>query len=209
LTRHDKFDISFGINKNKKVIMWLGDIEKLPENEQLRLYFYNIDSDHDIDSQFYDAQIHRKFPDSIKEAEILMQKSKINKIFHKKFGFNLFKKVFQDDDIDEVLKQVEKYSKIIMNQEEHFKLYIIEWNDILIKDIDKNKLIKFLQSREIEIKRSGNSLGEIKLLEKLIQKEMTNDNIIFSYFVLSDLRVLSAHKNCKVKLSDSLIGTVL
>ena len=189
--------------------MWLGDIEKLPENEQLRLYFYNIDSDHDIDSQFYDAQIHRKFPDSIKEAEILMQKSKINKIFHKKFGFNLFKKVFQDDDIDEVLKQVEKYSKIIMNQEEHFKLYIIEWNDILIKDIDKNKLIKFLQSREIEIKRSGNSLGEIKLLEKLIQKEMTNDNIIFSYFVLSDLRVLSAHKNCKVKLSDSLIGTVL
>lgn len=201
---HDKFDICFGINKNKKVIMWLGDVENLPEKEQKHLYPFNIDSDHDIASQFYDAQILRKISDSVKEVEILMQKSKINKIFDKKFGFNLFKEVFQDDDVDEVLECVKKYSKIVMNQEEYFKAYIIEWNDILIKDIQKIELIKFLKSKEIETKKDGHSLGEIKLLEKLIQKEMTNNNIIFPYFVLLDLRDWSGHNGLEVKFKDSL-----
>ena len=205
---HNKFDIPFGINKNKKVIMWLGDIEKLPEKEeQSYLYSFNIDSDHDIASDFYEAQINKKFIDRIKEVEILLQKSKINKIFCKKFGFNLFKEVFQDDDngIDEVLKQAEKYSKIIMNQEADFKVYITEWKDILIGDIQKTELIKYLQSQKIKTKKDKNDLGEIKLLEKLVQEKITKDNIIFPYFVLSDLRNWSSHDNgFKIKFNDSL-----
>lgn len=202
---HDKFNIPFGINKNKKIIMWLGDLEKLPKNEQLYLSSFNIDSDHDIASQFYDAQINGEFPDSIKEVEMLMQKAKINKIFYKKFGFNLFKEVFQDNDMDEVLKQVEKYSKIIMNQKEHFESYIREWNDILIKDIQKDELIQFLQSEKIETKdKDGKNLGEIKLFEKLIQEKIAKDNIILPYYVLSDLRIWAAHKGCKTQFNDSL-----
>ena len=172
--------------------------------EQSYLHSFNISSDHDIASQFYDAQIHRKFPDSIKEVEILMQKLKINKIFHKKFGFNLFKEVFQDDVVDEVLTQVEKYSKIVMNQEEDFKTYITEWNDMLVGDIDKNNLTKFLKSQNIETKKGKNKLGEIKLLEKLIQEKITKKNIISPYFILNDLRDYSSHMNCKINLNDVL-----
>jgi len=217
---HDEFDIPFGINKNKRVIMWLCDVEKLPEEElgdefldktedellkeQSYLYSFNINSDHDIESQFYDAQILKKFPDPIIEVEILMQKTKINKIFNKKFGFNLFKNTFQDDDIDEVLKQVEKYSKIIMNQKEHLESFSKDWNDTLIEDINKENLIEFLKSQNIETEKDGNKLGEVKLLEKLIQKEITEENIITPYFILRDLRIYSAHKKCKVELSDIL-----
>lgn len=53
----DSFSISFGINKNSKVVMWLGDIEKLPESEQYYLRSENVASDHSIGSEFYDGQI--------------------------------------------------------------------------------------------------------------------------------------------------------
>ena len=46
------WDISFGINKSGKVIMWLGDIAKLPLNEQHYLRSENVPSDHDIGSEF-------------------------------------------------------------------------------------------------------------------------------------------------------------
>jgi hypothetical protein len=51
----EAFSISFGINKNGKVIMWLGDIAKLPEPEQYYLRSENVESDHSIGSEFYDG----------------------------------------------------------------------------------------------------------------------------------------------------------
>jgi hypothetical protein len=41
----DGFYISFGINKNGKVFMWLGDLAKLPEPEQFYLKSENVASD--------------------------------------------------------------------------------------------------------------------------------------------------------------------
>ena len=165
---------------------------------------HNVNSDHDVDSQFYDSQIKGEFVDSIKEVEILMQKAKINKIFYNKFGFNLFKDVFQDNDIDEVLKQVKKYSSIILGRVEDFQAYITNWNNILIDGIQKKELIEYLKCKKIETKKEGNDLGEIKLFEKLIHEKITNDNIIFPYFVLRDLRNWSSHEGLESEFNSSM-----
>lgn len=103
------FYISFGINKNKKVIMWLGDLEKLPEKEQKLLASFNIESDHDITSEFYDAQIHTKYANSIKEIEILLQKTKINEFFLNTFKIKIYKTDYKD--FDNVLDSCRKYKK--------------------------------------------------------------------------------------------------
>jgi len=57
----EMFAIPFGINKNGKLVMWLGDIAKLPEEEQYYLRSENVASDHAIGSDFYDGQIECVF----------------------------------------------------------------------------------------------------------------------------------------------------
>src|SRR5262249_32678957 len=57
----EMFDIPFGMNRNGKLVMWLGDIAKLPEDEQYYLRSENVASDHSIGSDFYDGQIECVF----------------------------------------------------------------------------------------------------------------------------------------------------
>jgi hypothetical protein len=70
----DGHHISFGINRFGNVVMWLGDIAKLPESEQYYLKSENVQSDHSIGSEFYDGQIEVKFTDPT--AENLLFKCK-------------------------------------------------------------------------------------------------------------------------------------
>jgi hypothetical protein len=63
--------VSFGINRSGRVVMWLGDIGTLPENEQHYLRSENIDSDHDIASEFYESQIEVIFTNPSKERIML------------------------------------------------------------------------------------------------------------------------------------------
>ncbi len=67
IRRGDDFSMPFGINKNGKVIMWLGDIARLPDAEQYYLRSENIESDHSIGSEFYDGQIECIFTDLFKK----------------------------------------------------------------------------------------------------------------------------------------------
>lgn len=54
--------ISFGINRHGKIILWLGDVAKLPDTEQYYLRSENVPSDHAIGSEFYDGQIECNLP---------------------------------------------------------------------------------------------------------------------------------------------------
>ena len=191
---HDDFCISFGINKNKKVIMWLGDLEKLPENEQQYLFSFNINSEHDIASEFYDSQIKTIFSDPIKEIELLSQKSKINK----KFRFKIFKNE-QAENIDLMLEKCAKYKRIMFNNEDDFKRIISEWNENLIEDINIDEIKKRIGKELLK-----ESLGSIKLLENLIKKIGITENIIYPYYILYDLRIWSDHSNANDKYSDSI-----
>ena len=68
----DDGDITpFGINRNGMVVMWLGDISKLPKSEQYYLRSENVASDHAIGSEFYDAQLECIFTESSAEDRLL------------------------------------------------------------------------------------------------------------------------------------------
>ena len=49
--------VPYGVNQRGSVIMWLGDIVSLPEQEKMYLYSENIDPQHDLHSDFYNNQI--------------------------------------------------------------------------------------------------------------------------------------------------------
>ncbi|GID02998.1 hypothetical protein [Pseudomonas sp. 008] len=49
--------IPYGINQSGSVVMWLGDIVSLSEQEKQYLYSENIDPQYDLHSDFYNSQI--------------------------------------------------------------------------------------------------------------------------------------------------------
>jgi len=188
--------IPFGVNKNDKIIMWLGDIKNLPLKERIYLLSYNIESDHEIYSEFYEAQINAVFTEPIKEVAIFIQKSKLNLVFQNKFEFNLFLRSCSD--MDELFKLCSKYKKILIGGEDELKRFISEWNEILIEDLNKKKLKQDLNMKDGDV-------GSIKLLEKFIKKVLgVRENIILPYFVLYDLRIWSDHRKCQEKFDLSI-----
>jgi len=78
--------ISFGINRFGHVVMWLGDIAKLPESEQYYLRSENIASDHALGSEFYEGQIEAVFTPKSREDELFALRSDVIGAFFKRFG---------------------------------------------------------------------------------------------------------------------------
>ncbi len=72
----DEFSIAFGINRHGHLIMWLGDIAKLPKPEQFYLMSENRPSDHSLGSEFYDGQIECIFTDPPAETLLFAGRSK-------------------------------------------------------------------------------------------------------------------------------------
>ena len=76
-SRSNDFSVPFGVNLNNKVLIWYGDLMEAPAYEQAYLGLENVPSDHNIDSEFYDAQIKAEFTAPIREVDIVQLKYKI------------------------------------------------------------------------------------------------------------------------------------
>jgi len=103
--KEDEWYISFGINRNKRVIMWLGDIDKLPENEKYYLRSENVESDHEIHSEFYDAQIEVQFSNPSVQSTVFHKRKKLNDIVEKKYRFDLY---ILEGEVSEILGNLDR-----------------------------------------------------------------------------------------------------
>lgn len=187
---NESFYLPFGINPNKKVIAWLGDIEKLNSKERLYLASHNIDSDGNIKSEFYDSQIEIQFTDPIIEVELILFKTKLSKLTNELFKFKLYNTT--DHEISDIVNDCSKYKRIVFNSEDDIKRIVSEWNEILIEDLNKNNLERILDKNDIKIEEEGS----LKQFEKFIKNILKiNDNIIAPLFYLYDLRLWADHNN--------------
>jgi hypothetical protein len=84
--------ISFGINGNGKLIMWLGDLDELSSRDQLLLAAHNVSSDHAIGSEFYEGQIEAVFTELSQEQRLIRVSGEFATALIEKFEFlKLFK----------------------------------------------------------------------------------------------------------------------
>ena len=79
-------EIPFGINRHGRLVMWLGDIARLPETEQFYLRSENVQSDHSIGCEFYDWQIECRFTDCTLEDQLFEQRSRFLEVCFTRFG---------------------------------------------------------------------------------------------------------------------------
>lgn len=185
--------ISIGVNPNGKVIMWLGDVLKLPKNEQFYLLSENIDSDHDIYSEFYDAQILCEWASESIEANCINNFFNISNLFTKKYNSDF------SQHKNEVFKLASTLNKPLLNREKEFYDTILILNQLFIESININSIKNFLnQFLSDKDKKELNKLKSAKTLEIFLQKKLNVSeeeakSITCPLFVLNDLRQISGH----------------
>jgi hypothetical protein len=182
----DDFYISFGVNKNGRVIMWLGDIAKLPEKEQHYLKSENVPSDHSIASEFYDGQIGAEFTERPPEGELFGQRSELLAAIAKRLGF----KVAHLD--DEVINLSVALNPPIHDTPKERRHIADTLNKIYVESWDSNALAKAVTGF------GGNpaSLGSLKRLQLVLQHLAPTADIpalMSPLYVLYDFRVAASH----------------
>ncbi len=186
IIREDGFYISFGINKNDKVVMWLGDIAQLPEPEQYYLRSENVTSDHSIGSEFYDGQIEVKFTDLTAKDTLFKLRSDFLESVFEKTG----KKIAHLD--DEVLNLVSTFNPPVIDTGKERRHIADTLNKIYIESFDNKALGAIL----VNMGGDPKELGTIKRLQMLIER-FSSKNEAFSlmspFYILYDLRVAYSH----------------
>jgi hypothetical protein len=178
--------ISFGINRNGHVVMWLGDIAKLPEAEQYYLRSENVPSDHSIGSEFYDGQIECVFTDRSKEDHLFRERSNFVEATFLRFG----KKIAHLD--AGVMELSLSFNAPVVDTEKERRHVAATLNKIYIESFDNGAIGSIL----IELGGDPKSLGSLKRLQRVLEKVAPNDDVadmLSSLYVLYDLRVAYSH----------------
>jgi len=184
--RKEDFDIAFGINRNGKLVMWLGDIATLPESEQFYLRSENIPSDHSIGSEFYDGQIECKFTDKTPEDQLFEQRSRFLDAFFVKFG----EKAAHLD--KEVLNLAISIRRPVVDTTPERRHIADALNKVYLESLDNKALGRAMESQG----QTPGGLRSLKRLEKILELALPGENaskIISPLFVLYDLRVAYSH----------------
>jgi hypothetical protein len=186
--------IPFGINPQDLVIMWLGDIAKLPADEINYFLSENVDSDHDLISDFYRGQIDVEWDYESREITLLKLHQKLAERFRDVFGVRLAK--YDPNRITQTLKSFAEPALWTFKEVGHVWQAM---NNVLVESLNVDSLKKVILLYAPNEDLSG--LKGLKLLNKLIAAafEDVDEKTIAPLFVLYDLRVVASHKD-----SDSL-----
>lgn len=190
IKNNDEYDISFGINRNRKVIMWLGDINELPLNEQHYLGSENVESDHDLCSEFYESQIEVQFSNPSPENALFRARSEAIQVCHRERGGYLH--TFEG----EISKVIENLDRPVFWQEKHINPVIEALNRIMVESLDPQFLKNELKG--VTTKDELKNLKSLKLFEKWLEKVLQLSrfaDISLPFYVLYDFRILSSHLN--------------
>ncbi len=193
----DNFSISFGINKNGSVLMWVGDImHNIPQKEQFYLLVENIEPEGDAYSEFYEAQINAQFTEPPLEIKTLNTVEKLNSAFESKYSCFLYK----ERSIEERIDEARRYKRILMNDIDDFKRFITELNEIINESTNNTALRALLNSKGVDFEKG--SKGN-KLLEKVYASILGDtNNLIAPFYQLYDLRLWAAHTGKDDVLAD-------
>lgn len=186
----------FGVNRNGKLFTWLGDLYEFlsePENKEHlhRFLSYNVESDHDIVSNFYFAQIEAYVEESDNESRIFYLMINFGELIFTKFGFKLY-------DTDIVSLKNEYKSPIINGKDQVFNAYK-NLNSLLVESLNKKSLKE--QLKDDTLPKELKSLGSLKLLNIFMKHKLGIENseeVISPLFVLYDLRILDSHLSSDV-----------
>jgi len=184
----EEWKIEFGINRNGKVIMWLGDIDSLPDNDKYFLRSENVESDHDIHSEFYDAQIEVVWSEASKQSALLKLRNRLNEIIRENAQLPLYT---LEGEVGDVIKNLHRP---VFWEQKHVSPAIESLNRIFVESISTLELKKDL--KDIVKKADLEKLGGLKTFSLWLSKRAKIEDVsktMLPFFVLYDFRILVCH----------------
>lgn len=186
---HDDWDLSFGINRNGKLFVWLGDLDEIPVKEQQYLLSENIESDHDVGSEFYAAQREAEFAELSNENKLLKERLAFEQACNGKFSLKIFQ---YEKDIYDILEDLVRP----VNWNDKGVIHVINClNKVCVESINKEDLRNEISQLDSDFKT--NDLGGMKLLEKWIShiaSKLDEKETMKPFFVLYDFRIVLDHE---------------
>lgn len=196
------FQISFGINQNGNVLMWLGDIAELPESEQYYLLSENIESDHSIGSEFYDGQIECIFTDPSREDRLFGLRSDFVEAFRRRWGA-------PPAHLDrEVLELVSSFNAPIVDTPSERRRVADTLNKVYIESLDNKALSKLVDQLRVTSEGSGNLKRLQAVLSTIVTDTAELRRILKPFFALYDFRVACLHLS-SVESGEATLESVL
>lgn len=189
--------ISFGINRNGLVVMWLGDIAKLPEAEQYYLRSENVPSDHSLGSEFYDGQIDCIFTERSKEDELFRLRSEFVEECFLRFN----EKVAHLD--AEVMDLAFAFNPPVVDTPKERRHVADSLNKIYIESFDNPALGRVLSA----LGGVPKQLGSLKRLQGILELALPGEDIgtrLSPFYVLYDLRVAYSHLHSSETAEETL-----
>ena len=178
--------IAFGINKHGKLVMWLGDIAKLPESEQYYLRSENVPSDHSIGSEFYEGQIDCVYTPPSLENNLFALRSAFLEACAERFGL----KIAQLD--TEVYDFALSFIGPVIDTDKTRTHVADTLNKIYIESFDNGALGAIMTKAGSDPK----GLGSLKRLQAVLVSIAPEEDIprmLSPFYVLYDLRVAYSH----------------
>jgi hypothetical protein len=160
----------------------------LPDEEKYYLRSENIESDHDIQSEFYDAQIDVQFSEPSPLIDSFHQRKNLNELILERFGFDLYTLH------GEISKTLENLDRPVFWEEKNVSPFIESLNRIFVESINSKELKKYLKLNHPEVDTS--QLKGLKLFQKWIETCLDTDqfeSLMLPFFVLYDFRIISSH----------------
>ena len=185
--------LSYGINRNGKMFCWLGDIEEnVPENERMYLLSENIESDHDVASEFYAGQLEAEFADYSDETKLLNERSSFDQFWNDYYSSKIFryeKNIY--DILEDLVRPVNWNKKGVMH-------VFNSLNKICIESMCRDSIIDAIKKKELDF--DAKNTRAMKLIEKLMEVTHPDSDakeIMTPFFVLYDFRLVLDHDYTK------------
>lgn len=192
LSFKDEWGIPFGINRNNRVVFWLGDLDGIDEHTLNIMKPHNVDSDHQlIVSEFYAGQMCCIWSEPNKEIRLCGQRDTLYNTILSQYGFSLFHLE------DEIQQQKRGYVKPVVFSERSIEPTINMLHKVLIEGVN----IPEFQKLYLKITSSPNAKYKewksIKLYEALLENIISKDDdvreIIAPLYLLNDFRQYYDH----------------
>ncbi|SQC00759.1 hypothetical protein [Clostridium tetanomorphum] len=149
----DEWSIPFTINKDNKVVAWLGDLGRIPYNEQKHWRLYNVKPQGGVEKKFFQRQMMAEFTDSITPEKKLFELiNELNEVFINKYNDKIFNELSEAD-----LQIKSAFSIPTNNSTTMYQTYLMHLCKITVESIN-TRLIQQIIPRDKLLDEDNNLL---------------------------------------------------
>lgn len=199
----DEWIIPFSVNEEDKVVVWLGDLGRIPYEEQRYWRTENIPPKGEIDENFWKQQMEAVWVDKIlPEKWLFTLINQVNEQFNNKYESIIFHPLSEAD------KSIYSTFMIpVANNIEEFKEFLMQFSKITAESINTDIIRRLVDSDKLKDKK-GQSLGSIGQLRVLFNELCiaSGESLTTSLKLIYDSRnKLSGHRG-SIKAYNKLWG---